>query len=73
MPKKACDALEEQGIDLSGIDELIRTGETLGVLLEVKKKKKKKRLSYLSRDKSKVVCQAYDCQEAFSVTGLQHI
>jgi len=43
MPKKACDALEEQGIDLSGIDELIRSGETSGVLLEVEDHKKKEK------------------------------
>ena len=35
IPKKAYEALEEQGIDLKAVDDLIGTGEALGVLLEV--------------------------------------
>ena len=40
IPKKAYDVLEEQGIDLDGIDELIATGDNTGVLLEVEDHKK---------------------------------
>ncbi|MEJ2471520.1 MAG: hypothetical protein P8Y96_10420 [Desulfuromonadales bacterium] len=40
IPHKAYTALEEQGIDLTGIDELIRSGEASGVLLEVEDHKK---------------------------------
>lgn len=35
IPKKAYDVLEEQGIDLNAIDELIGSGEPPGVLVEV--------------------------------------
>jgi hypothetical protein len=44
IPKKAYEALEEQGIDLNGIDELIRSGEGSGVLLEVEDHKKNEKI-----------------------------
>jgi len=40
IPKTAYESLEEEGVDLSGIDELINSGETLGVILEVEDHKK---------------------------------
>ena len=43
IPQKAYSALEEQGIDINGIDELISSGEASGVLLEVEDHKKKEK------------------------------
>lgn len=40
IPNKAYSALEEQGIDLNTIDELISSGEATGILLEVEDHKK---------------------------------
>lgn len=40
IPQKAYTALEEQGIDLNGIDELVSSGEASGVLLEIEDHKK---------------------------------
>jgi hypothetical protein len=40
IPKTAYEALEKEGVDLSGIDELIRSGESIGVILEVEDHKK---------------------------------
>ena len=40
IPQKAYTALEEQGIDLKGIDELVSSGEASGVLLEIEDHKK---------------------------------
>lgn len=40
IPNKAYSALEEQGIDLNSIDELISSGEASGILLEVEDHKK---------------------------------
>ncbi len=40
IPKSAFESLEKEGVDLSGIDELIRSGESLGVILEVENHQK---------------------------------
>ena len=40
IPKSAYESLEKEGIDLSSIDELIRSDESLGVILEVEDHKK---------------------------------
>ncbi|MEJ2137202.1 MAG: hypothetical protein P8X86_18395 [Desulfofustis sp.] len=40
IPSKAYSALQEQGIDLNSIDELISSGEASGILLEVEDHKK---------------------------------
>lgn len=44
IPQKAHEALEEQGIDLNGIDELISSGEGSGVLLEVEDHRKNEKI-----------------------------
>ena len=44
IPKKAYTALEEQGIDLSGIDDLISRGKASGVLLEVEDHRKNEKI-----------------------------
>lgn len=43
IPKKAYAALEEQGIDLNGIDELIRSEATTGIILEVEDHRKQEK------------------------------
>ena len=44
VPDKAYAALEEQGVDLSGIDELLSDGETSGVILEVEDHRKNEKI-----------------------------
>jgi len=44
IPPKAYKALEEQGIDLSGIDDLVKYGEASGVLLEVEDHRKNEKI-----------------------------
>jgi hypothetical protein len=43
IPQAAYESLEKEGIDLSGIDELIQSGESLGVILEVEDHNKNER------------------------------
>ena len=40
IPKSLYKDLEKEGVDLSGIDELIGSGESLGVILEVEDHRK---------------------------------
>jgi len=40
IPNSLYKDLEKEGVDLSGIDELVRSGESLGVILEVEDHKK---------------------------------
>ena len=40
IPNSLYKDLEKEGVDLSGIDELIGSGESLGVILEVEDHKK---------------------------------
>jgi len=44
IPKKAYRLLEEQNIDLEGIEEIMKSGEATGVLLEVEDHKKKEKI-----------------------------
>ena len=44
IPKTAYESLEKEGVDLSGIDELISSGESLGVILEVEDHKKNQKV-----------------------------
>jgi len=44
IPKKAYEALEEQGIEISAIDELISSADNTGVILEVEDHKKNEKI-----------------------------
>ncbi len=44
IPDSLCKDLEKEGIDLSGIDELTGSGESLGVILEVEDHRKNQKV-----------------------------